>query len=64
MSSALNLLISISIGSGAQGAVVVCTVSDLQEEASAEAEDWSFLLKRVVVVVDLTLHILKMKLAT
>ena len=49
----LRVLISISISSGAQGAVVVCIGSDLEE-----AEDWSFLMKEVVVVlVDLALFI-------
>ncbi len=45
---------SISIGSGWQGAVVVCTGSELEVE---EAEDWSFLMLKGVVLVDLALHI-------
>ena len=44
---------SISIGSAAQGAVVVCTGSELELE---EAEDWSFLMMKEVVLVDLALH--------
>ncbi len=42
---------SISIGSGAQGAVAMCTGSDLEA-----AEDWSF-LEVDMVLVDLVLRI-------
>ena len=59
----LRFPISISIGSGAHGAVAVCTVSkpeddvDDDEEEDASAENWFFLPERVVV--DLALHILR-----
>ena len=56
----LRFPISISIGSGAHGAVAVCTVSyldvDDDEEEDASAENWFFLPERVVV--DLAMHIL------
>ena len=61
----LRFPISISIGSGAHGAVAICTVSKLDDDdAEEEEEDASgenrflFLLPGRVVVVDLALHIL------
>ena len=56
----LRFPISISIGSGAHGAVAVCTVSylDDDDEEEASAESWFFLLEERVVV-DLALHILR-----
>ena len=60
----LRFPISISIGSGAHGAVAICTVSKLDDDDAEEEEDASgenrflFLLPGRVVVVDLALHIL------
>ena len=57
----LRFPISISIGSGAHGAVAICMVSELDDD-DAEEEDASaenrFLFLPERVVVDLALHIL------
>ena len=58
----LRFPISISIGSGAHGAVAICTVSKPEDDDAEDEEDASeenrFLFLPERVVVDLALHIL------